>query len=143
MSPSPNWFILSRKHKYIFNILIPHSNVFAKQPDEMSVMNKQFEVRLVPEEREQLDALAHNRYVAVHIRRQAGTPLPVNLREHGPGLAHQGAAERTGVCRTTVKRVRQRCMLEGLGATRGTRPLDAVATGRRDVTALDRALNLP
>ena len=77
-------------------------------------MKKLYVIRLTPEERQRLHALAHTGRVAAYKRRNAQLLLLADQSEDGPGLADREVAERVGVSRPTVENVRRRCVQEGL-----------------------------
>ena len=85
-------------------------------------MKKLHVVRLSEEERVQLHDLVHKGRVAAYRRRHAQVLLRVDQGEHGPGEADRVVADRLEIGRSTVERVRQRCVLEGLDAALGRRP---------------------
>ena len=86
-------------------------------------MKKLQVIRLTPEERKRMQALAHNGRVAANERRNAQMMLFTDQSEGGPGLPVRGAAQRAGATRQTVENVRRRCVQ---GAT-GTPPAAAKA----------------
>lgn len=79
-------------------------------------MRKLYIVRLTGEERERLKGLVHKGRVAADKRKRAQVLLLVDQGGDGPAHSDVEAAERVGVSRQTVEKLRQRCVLEGLDA---------------------------
>ena len=80
------------------------------------VMKKKYIVRLSAEERQQLTQLVHTGKVAAYRRTHAQILLWADEGEAGPGLLDEAVAARAGASASTVARVRQRCVEQGLEA---------------------------
>ena len=79
-------------------------------------MKKKYIVRLSAEERQQLTQLGHTGKVAAYRRTHAQILLWADEGEAGPGLLDEAVAARAGASASTVARVRQRCVEQGLEA---------------------------
>ena len=85
-------------------------------------MKKKYIVRLSAEERQQLTQLVHTGKVAAYRRTHAQILLWADEGDAGPGLLDEAAAVRAGVSASTVARVRQRCVEQGLEAALSRQP---------------------
>ena len=95
-------------------------------------MRKVYIVRLTREERERLKALVHKGRVAADKRKRAQVLLLVDEGGEGPAHPDGEAAERVGVSRQTVEKLRQRCVFEGLEAVLERRPRSRERSVRLD-----------
>ncbi len=79
-------------------------------------MKKRYVVKLIFDERDQLEGIINKGREAAYRRRHAQVLMLVDEGEHGPGLFDKDAAERTGFTRRTVEQIRERCVTDGLAA---------------------------
>ena len=86
------------------------------------VMKKKYIVRLSAEERQQLTQLVRTGKVAAYRRTHAQVLLWADEGEAGPGLLDAAVAVRAGVAASTVARVRQRCVEQGVAAALSRQP---------------------
>ena len=85
-------------------------------------MKKKYIVRLSAEERQQLTQLVRTGKVAAYRRTHAQVLLWADEGEAGPGLLDAAVAVRAGVAASTVARVRQRCVEQGVAAALSRQP---------------------
>lgn len=85
-------------------------------------MKKKYIVRLSAEERQQLTQLVHTGKAVAYRRTHAQILLWADEGEAGPGLLDAAVAARAGVAPSTVARVRQRCVEQGLAAALSRQP---------------------
>lgn len=79
-------------------------------------MNRRYVVKLGSQEREQLRALVETGKAAAYRRRHAQILLKADEGEEGPGWSDREIAQAFDVHRTTVERLRRRCVEQGLAA---------------------------
>lgn len=80
------------------------------------IVKKLYVIRLSAEERKDLDDLVNKGKHAAYRRRHAQILLRADQGEHGPGEPDHEIAKQVGVWRSTVEKVRKRCVQEGLEA---------------------------
>src|SRR5918912_1409443 len=83
---------------------------------------KVYHVKLIPQERRQLHELLSKGKAAARTLTHARILLKADESEAGPRLSDTAIAEALEVNRSTVERVRIRCVEEGLGAALRPRP---------------------
>ena len=79
-------------------------------------MKKLYVIRLSAEERKELTSLVDTGKQAAYRRRHAQILLLADQGEHGPAEPDHEIAKQVRVWRTTVEKVRKRCVQEGLEA---------------------------
>ena len=95
-------------------------------------MYKRYRVRLVDEERAYLESLLSAGKAAARTLTHARILLKADEGPAGPGWADEVIAEALEVNRSTVERVRQRCVEEGFEAALRPRPSRQVRLRRLD-----------
>jgi transposase len=85
-------------------------------------MHKSYRVTLMPEERAYLEHLLSGGKAAARTLSHARILLKVDEGPDGPGWTDEAIAEALEVNRSTVERVRQRCVQEGFEAALRPRP---------------------
>ena len=95
-------------------------------------MHKRYRVRLVDEERAYLESLLSAGKAAARTLTHARIVLKADEGPAGPGWADEAIAEALEVNRSTVERVRQRCVEEGFDAALRPRPSRQVRLRKLD-----------
>ena len=95
-------------------------------------MYKRYRVRLVDEERAYLESLLSAGKAAARTLSHARILLKADEGPAGPGWADEAIAEALEVNRSTVERVRQRCVEEGFDAALRPRPSRQVRPRKLD-----------
>ena len=95
-------------------------------------MSKRYRVRLVDEERAYLESLLSAGKAAARTLTHARILLKADEGPAGPGWADEAIAEALEVDRSTVERVRQRCVEEGFDAALRPRPSRQVRLRKLD-----------
>lgn len=95
-------------------------------------MHKRYRVRLVDEERAYLESLVSAGKAAARTLSHARILLKADEGPAGPGWADAAIAEALEVNRSTVERVRQRCVEEGFDAALRPRPSRQVRLRKLD-----------
>ena len=95
-------------------------------------MYKRYRVRLVDEERAYLESLLSAGKAAARTLTHARIVLKADEGPAGPGWADEAIAEALEVNRSTVERVRQRCVEEGFDAALRPRPSRQVRLRKLD-----------
>jgi transposase len=85
-------------------------------------MHKRYRVKLAPEERAYLEHLLAGGKAAARTLTHARILLKVDEGVDGPGWTDEAIAEALEVNRSTIERVRQRCVEEGFEAALRPRP---------------------
>lgn len=85
-------------------------------------MKKRYIVRLTEEERERLEELVYKGKAAAYRRTHAQIMLWADEGRFGPGLLDREVAKTVGINASTVSRLRQRCVEEGLEAALERKP---------------------
>jgi transposase len=85
-------------------------------------MHKRYRVKLVPEERAYLEHLLAGGKAAARTLTHARILLKVDEGVDGPGWTDEAIAEALEVNRSTIERVRQRCVEDGVEAALRPRP---------------------
>src|SRR3712207_6374984 len=116
--------------------------------DRRATMNKKYRVTLTPDERDELAALLSRGKADVRRLKHAQILLKADQAEDGPAWPDSRIAEAFEVGITTVERVRQRCVEEGMAAAlrpyrTGTRTYARKLDGAQEAQLIALACSKP
>ena len=96
-------------------------------------MRKIYRIKLSSEERSELEAVSRKRNVAAHRALKARALLLCDESENGEALRDPEIIEKTGIARTTLSRLRERCCEVG--------PMEALEPKKRQCVPRARTLD--
>jgi transposase len=96
-------------------------------------MRKLYRIKLLPEERSELESLGRKRTAAAHKVTKARALLLCDESDEGPGLKDWEVVRETGIKDRTLERLRERCCEVG--------PLEALERKEQDKPSRPRKLN--